>query len=158
MSDIADVAGAEGVPPKRGRLLPLVLPVIALIAGGASGFFGIFSPLSLLEKGEEKEVAFAADYMFFDLPQIVLTLPGANTRTLALSVKIETAPDNIAQLDFLQPRILDAFNGFLSEVDPLAFEKKGILEVVRNELATRLTFILGEGAFNDVLITEFRIQ
>ncbi len=96
--------------------------------------------------------------MFVDLPQIALTLSGPQSRTLALAVKVEAKPENVAQIEFLQPRILDAFNGFFSEVDPLAFEKKGIIDVVRNELSTRLTFILGEGAFNDILITEFRIQ
>lgn len=158
MSDVADVGGVEEASKKRGRLLILVLPLLALIAGVSLGFFGIFSPLSLMEKGKPEETAFVSDYVFVDLPQIVLTLSGPKSRTLALAMKVEAKPENVAQIEFLQPRILDAFNGFLSEVDPLAFEKKGIIDVVRNELSTRLTFILGEGAFNDILITEFRIQ
>lgn len=158
MSDIADMDGSEAAPKKRGRLLLLMVPLLALLAGGGMGFFGVFSPLSFLEKGEPKEIPFTSEYAFVDLPQIVLSLSGPNTRTLALSLKIEAKPEHLAQIEFLQPRILDAFNGFLSEVDPLAFEKKGILEVMRNELATRLAFIMGEGTFNDILITEFRIQ
>lgn len=158
MSDVADMDGAGDAPKKRGRLLILVVPLLALFAGVSLGFFGVFSPLSLMEKKDPKEIAFVSDYVFVDLPQIALTLSGPKSRTLALAVKVEAKPENVAQIEFLQPRILDAFNGFLSEIDPLAFEKKGIIDVVRNELSTRLTFILGEGAFNDILITEFRIQ
>ncbi|MDN3712463.1 hypothetical protein QWZ10_13175 [Paracoccus cavernae] len=94
-------------------------------------------------KKDPKEIAFVSDYVFVDLPQIALTLSGPKSRTLALAVKVAAKPENVAQIEFLQPRILDAFNGFLSEIDPLAFEKKGIIDVVRNELSTRLTFILG---------------
>ena len=58
----------------------------------------------------------------------------------------------------LIPRLLDSFNGFLTDIDPAAFEKRGILDIVRDELATRAVFVLGKEAFTDVLITEFRIQ
>ena len=37
-------------------------------------------------------------------------------------------------------------------------EKRGILDIVRDELATRAVFVLGDKAFSDILITEFRIQ
>ena len=47
---------------------------------------------------------------------------------------------------------------FLSQVDASAFGRRGILEIVRGELATRTSFILGEAAVRDLLITEFRIQ
>ncbi|MFD2844434.1 hypothetical protein [Paracoccus cavernae] len=50
MSDVADMDGAGDAPKKRGRLLILVVPLLALFAGVSLGFFGVFSPLSLMEK------------------------------------------------------------------------------------------------------------
>lgn len=156
MSDIADVDNEPSAPKKRGLLL-IALPILLLLIGVALGFFGVWSPLAMLEKADEPE-QFESQYVFVDVPQIVLTLSDPRSRSLVLAVKIETEPQHVAQILFLQPRILDAFNGFLSDVDPSAFERRGVLDVLRNELATRLIFILGKETFNDILITEFRIQ
>ena len=56
------------------------------------------------------------------------------------------------------PRITDSYNGFLSQIDAAAFSRRGILEILRAELATRTRFVLGDAALRDLLITEFRIQ
>ena len=77
---------------------------------------------------------------------------------LIMTVKIETDQTHRAEVEHLVPRILDSFNSFLSNVDPYAFEKRGMLDIIRDELATRAAFVLGKDAFADILITEFRIQ
>ena len=56
------------------------------------------------------------------------------------------------------PRILDSFNSFLSDIDPAAFDRRGVLEIVRAELQTRVDMLLGEPRVGNVLITEFAIQ
>ena len=43
-------------------------------------------------------------------------------------------------------------------IDAAAFSRRGILEIIRAELATRTRFVLGDAAVRDLLITEFRIQ
>ena len=164
MTDIS--APPEALPPKPllRRLLPLSLPVLALAAGLGTTFTGLWSPLSLLG-GAEPAAEAAADpahaapaATFLDVPRIVLTLPGERTQTLALSVIIEVEPEALGQARLLRPRIEDSYNGFLSQIDPAAFSRRGILEIVRGELATRTGFILGEAAVRDLLITEFRIH
>ena len=77
---------------------------------------------------------------------------------LIMTVKIETDQPHRTEVEYLTPRLLDSFNSFLVDVDPTAFEKRGILDIVRDELATRAVFVLGKDAFSDILITEFRIQ
>ena len=71
-------------------------------------------------------------------------------------VEIDPAQADTANL--LLPRITDSFNSLLSQVDPVAFSRRGILEIIREELATRSRLILGDAAVRDLLITEFRIQ
>ena len=39
-----------------------------------------------------------------------------------------------------------------------ALDRRGILEILRAEMATRARFVLGDQAVRDLLITEFRIQ
>lgn len=160
---MTDISAAEDLPaPKSrlGRLLPIALPALALIAGLGVSYMGLWSPLSLV-RGDKVETTAAAPVpavTFLEVPRIVLTVPGERTQTLALAVMIDVDPASLGQAQALMPRITDSFNGFLSKIDPVAFSRRGILEIVRAELATRARFVLGDAAVRDLLITEFRIQ
>ncbi len=161
MSDAA--ADAVPAPPKGGikKLMPLILAVAMLGAGFGSTFLGFWSPMALLKPVPHEPVpeeAAASTAQFVSLPQIVLTLPGPQLRTLVMTVQIETDQVHSPEVEHLTPRLSDAFNSFLADIAPSAFEKRGILDIVRDELATRAVFVLGDKAFSDILITEFRIQ
>lgn len=160
MTDTADATVAEPGKSRIGRLMPLLLPVLALGGGAASTYLGFWSPLALISSSEATAEAHAAgpEIAFVDVPRIVLTVPGERTQTLALTVMIEVAPEAKAQALALMPRITDSYNGFLSRIDSSAFSRRGILEIIRAELATRTRFVLGDDAVRDLLITEFRIQ
>ena len=160
MNDTADIPAEEkskgGI---RRILLPLGLVVILTGGGFASTFLGFWSPMALFAaKEEHPPEAQAPTVEFVDIPQIVLTIAGPRSRFLIMTVKIETDQPHRAEVEHLVPRILDSFNSFLSDVDPSAFEKRGMLDIIRDELATRAAFVLGKDAFADILITEFRIQ
>lgn len=160
MTDTADATVAEPGKSRIGRLMPLLLPVLALGGGAASTYLGFWSPLALISSSEAPAEPHAAgpEIAFVDVPRIVLTVPGERTQTLALTVMIEVAPEAKAQALALMPRITDSYNGFLSRIDSSAFSRRGILEIIRAELATRTRFVLGDDAVRDLLITEFRIQ
>ena len=160
MTDAADSPAEEtskgGI---RRILLPLGLVVIMTGGGFASTFLGFWSPMALLAaKQEAPPETQTPTVEFVDVPQIVLTLAGPRPRMLIMTVKIETDQLHRPEVEHLIPRILDSFNGFLSDIDPAAFEKRGMLDIIRDELATRTVFVLGKDAFTDILITEFRIQ
>lgn len=160
MTDVADI----NTEPKSGRgpgriLLPLGVALVLGGAGFASTWLGFWSPAALLSASAPKEKpADLPQVDFVGIPQIVLSLAGPRPRILVMTVKIETDQTHKPEIEHLVPRLLDSFNSFLSDVDPSAFEKRGILDIVRDELATRAVFVLGKEAFTDVLITEFRIQ
>lgn len=160
---MTDVAAPNAEAPAKGglkKLLPLILALAMLGAGFASTYLGFWSPMALLKPKPEAEPAAVAvpQVQFVTLPQIVLTLAGPQLRTLIMTVEIETDSANRATVEHLVPRLSDAFNSFLSDIDPLAFERRGILDIVRDELATRAVYVLGKSGFSDILITEFRIQ
>lgn len=159
MTDISASPQTLARPLLR-RLLPLALPVVALAAGLGTTFTGLWSPLSLLGPAEPAAEAMPVTpaATFLDVPRMVLTLPGERTQTLAMSVIVEIDPQALEQARLLMPRLLDSYTGFLSQIDAAAFSRRGILEILRGELATRTRFILGEAALRDILITEFRIQ
>lgn len=159
MTDISEPIEDSPPRPLGRRLLPILLPVLALAAGFGVTYTGLLSPLSLLGPSTQAPAPQAAPVaVFLDVPRIILTIPGERTQTLALAVVVEIDPAAADTARLLMPRITDSFNGFLSQVDPMAFSRRGILEIIREELATRTRFILGEAAVRDLLITEFRIQ
>ena len=55
-------------------------------------------------------------------------------------------------------RVSDSFTTFLAGIDPAAYDKRGVLEVIRAELVTRARMVLGEAPVKDILITEFRFK
>ena len=160
MTDISEPLDASSPRPLLKRLLPVLLPVLALAAGAGTTVTGLWSPMAMLRPAEPApaEVQAPPAATFLDVPRIVLTLPGERTQTLALAVTLEVAPEALAQARLLMPRITDSYNGFLSQIDAAAFSRRGILEILRGELATRTRFVLGDSALRDLLITEFRIQ
>lgn len=157
---------AEAVPnietearPRKKILLPLVA-ALALGAGGfASTFMGLWTPEALLSAGMPKtSEAIDKTTAFVSIPPIEVSLPGGRYRTLLLSATIETEKTAEEQITKLLPRIADIFNGFLADIDPAAFDKRGVLEIIKYELTARAAEALSGLPIADVLITEFRLK
>lgn len=153
----ATAGPVEEAKGKKAILLPIVAAVLLGAGGFASTYLDLWSPAALFAPAPEK-VAESPATVFVDLPTIALHMPGSPTRELILSASIETDAEHQAEVRYLTPRVLDAFTSFLSEVDRAAYDKRGVLEIIRAELVTRTRFVLGEEAVKDLLITEFRIR
>lgn len=147
-------------PPAKGsgkkRILMLMLPVLLAGGGFASTYLGLWSPAAMLAPKAEAPTAPAV--IFVTVPSIQLTIPGGSGRQIVVSASIETDSAHQAEVAHLMPRILDAFTGFLSGIDPAAYDKRGVLEIIRAELVTRSRYVLGTEAVKDLLITEFRFK
>ncbi|MDO5620007.1 MAG: flagellar basal body-associated FliL family protein [Paracoccus sp. (in: a-proteobacteria)] len=157
----ATAEASETPAKKKGMLLPILL--VAVLGGGgfASTFLGVWSPSALLAPGEYKPATraeTAPQVDFIDVPRIRLSIASDQPRTLLLDAKIETGTADRAQVEHLMPRVSDAFNSFLADIDPKAFGKRGVLEIVRAELVTRARYVLGDEVVKDLLITEFMLQ
>lgn len=144
---------------KRGPLLGALAALILGAAGFGSTYFGLWSPTAMMESGHDagQESPIAA-VEFVDVPTIVLPIPGAMRRSVVLSASIETDATHRESVEYLMPRVSDVFTAFLSQIDPKAYDKRGVLEIIRAELVTRTRYVLGEKPVKDLLITEFRIQ
>lgn len=140
----------------------LALPVLAAGTGAASTYLGYWSPLALVGMGTgTAKAAHGPDapvVAFVDLPPINVTLPGPQPRMLHLAIKLETDEAARAALEHLLPRVSDAFNTFLTGVAPQAFDRRGILEVVRDELTARARAAVGNDIPVSVLVTEFALK
>ncbi|WEF24197.1 flagellar basal body-associated FliL family protein [Paracoccus sp. S3-43] len=147
-------------PPAQASGKKKLVPILAavLLAGGgfASTYLGLWSPTALLAAREEAPVLPSA--VFVPVPTVDLVIPGGSGRSLVLSASLETDSAHQAEVAHLMPRVSDAFTSFLSGIDPAAYDKRGVLEIIRAELLTRTRYVLGESAITDLLITEFRFK
>lgn len=146
-------------PPKsrKGLLMGAALTLVAAGGGFASTYLGLWSPFALLTPSAAHAPELPA-VVFVQVPPVQITLPGGRGRSVVLAATIETDAAGRPLVEQLMPRVLDSFTTFLSEIDPAAYDKRGVLEIIRAELVTRTRFVLGDGPVKDLLITEFRIQ
>lgn len=150
---------AETKPRKKGMLIPIAATLILGGAGFASTYLGMWSPAAMLSAPAEAKVAHPASQAeFVDIPTIEIIIPGGRARSLILSATIESDTTHKSQVQHLMPRVSDAFTTFLSDVDPSAYDKRGVLEIIRTELVARTRLVVGDEAVKDLLITEFRFK
>lgn len=153
MSNDAEPHGQKSAKKRKKLLMPLAAIVLAGV-GFSSTYLG-FLP-SFGGKAEAKSTAHKVE--FVDIPTIELPIPGTRHRMVIVSAAIETDAEHKVEIEHLMPRVQDAFTSFLSDIDGTAYEKRGVLEILRSELVTRTRYVLGEEPVKDVLITEFRIK
>lgn len=140
----------------RKKLIALLLPVLLAGGGFASTYLGLWSPAAMLAPKEDATVV--PETVFVAVPVIELTILGGSGQSLVLAASIETDSAHQAEVTHLMPRVLDSFNAFLSGIDPAAYDKRGVLEIIWAELVTRSRYVLGNEALKDLLITEFRFK
>ena len=158
MTDTA-IAVSDAAPRKRGKLLPIALVVVLAGAGFASTWLGVWSPMQLVAGlGGHSQMPTEDAVIFIDIPPVEAPLPGGRGRSVLLQAKIETDAAGAKDIEHLMPRVTDEVLGFLASIDPAAFERRGVLDIVRAELLTRIRAALGEEAVKDLLITEFRFK
>ena len=161
MSTDADPAEEE---PKKGSKLPLIIGLVLAVVGGGGGFFAVQSGLlggatDVAEKAAEEEkepteslppVAFVA------IDPLVISLPGDGGRHhLRFAAQLEVAPDYVADIEAIKPRIVDVLNGYLRAVDLAELEDPTALMRLRSQMLRRVRVVTGESRVNDLLIMEF---
>lgn len=157
MAKTATADPPQKAAPRRRGLLP-VLAAVALAGGGfASTYLGYWSPVTLARDLAGLQKASHGESVFVDVPTIEMNLPGS-ARELTLLVSIETDASHEKRIIHLMPRLRDAFTVFLSGIDAAAYDKRGVLEIIRAELKTRARLVLGDQIAKDLLITEYRIR
>lgn len=162
-ADPADVPPKK--PSKKTSKLPLILGLVLAIAGGAGGFLavrmgllGVGGAVADTHAAEEAEPPPAPlqPMAFVAIDPLIINLPRASGREfLRFTTQLEVAPEHVAEVETLRPRIVDVMNGYLRAVEPADFEDQMILAQLRSQLLRRIQVVAGEGRVRDLLIIEF---
>ena len=166
--EITDDEDEEGLKKKKltGKKIILfgVAPVVVIALGVTAAFiFGLLgSDDAELAEGEghaqEEDIA---DVVFYDLPEILVTLNSGDRSTSYLKIKIalELEDDHaVNRLESLLPRIIDNFQVYLRELRLEDLNGSAGLFRLKEELLMRVNASVHPLRINDVLFKEMLVQ
>jgi flagellar FliL protein len=161
----------EGLEKKKitGKKLVIfggaLLLLLALVGAGL-WYFGIFG-------GHEDEAAKQAEtsqtkqdkpanVVFYDLPEILVTLNSGGRKTnylkLKVALELNSTPGATDRLEALLPRIIDNFQVYLRELRVEDLDGSAGLVRLKEELLVRVNAAVRPVRVNDVLFKEMLVQ
>jgi flagellar protein FliL len=170
--------GGEGEEQSGGggkkKLFIIIGAVLVVLIGGAAGayFAGLLDPLL----GGKKEVAEgesaesgekqgpkgpAGPSVFFDMPEMIVTLNTAQRKTAFLKIRVSLEVANAQEIPKIQavmPRIVDNFQVYLRELRVEDLKGSAGMYRLREELLTRVKAAAAPAKINAVLFKEMLIQ
>ena len=162
----AEAYEAAAKPGRRTRGLMLSCLILgSLGAGGAAGALGLLAPVYDLALG--RGVAGTAPAVFHALPEFHVAIdalsdyqasaPASLGRYLRAVVQLEVEADRRAQIEALQPRIVDALLTFLHALNERDLAAIRSLDRLKAQMLHRVRQVTGDDAVRGVLITDFAV-
>ncbi len=94
---------------------------------------------------------------FVSLEPFTVSLKG-RSRILRLNITLEVPQEQADFIDPQDPRLRDAFMGYLSALGMAQIEDAAFLVRLRAQLTRRANFVLGQGNVQNILITDFMVR
>ncbi len=181
----ADLPDGEGEGKKPSKLPLVIGIVLALVGGGGGFFAAFSGMLPIGKGGSAQEhgsgesadgahetdgpasddhgpaagisgPAPAGSVAFVELPQLVVSMgPASGMHHLRFQASLEVVPTAAADVETLQPRVIDVMNNYLRALAPSDIEAPGALIKIRSQLLRRIQMVTGENRVRDLLIMEF---
>lgn len=164
--ELSDEESEDGLKRKKftGKKIILFVAAPLLVIGlgvGAAFFLGLFSSdTEVAEHGETHEVDIS-NVVFYDLPEILVTLNGGDRATNYLKIRVALEledKDAVPRLEALLPRILDNFQVYLRELRIEDINGSAGLFRLKEELLVRVNTAVQPTRINDVLFKEMLVQ
>ena len=152
------------------------LLVLGLLGGGAQ-YFGLFSGGGEStashgesghggsghggEGGDSAGQSGPGDVVFYDLPEMLVTLNSSGSETNYLKLTVTLELDNPKNMDVLEkrlPRIIDNFQVYLRELRLEDLEGSAGLSRLKEELLVRVNAAVGAPRVKDVLFKQMLVQ
>ncbi|MGH6945653.1 MAG: flagellar basal body-associated FliL family protein [Geminicoccaceae bacterium] len=140
--------------------------MVSLAAGGAAGALGYLAPIHQL-MAELRPASDLPVATFYALPPFLIPLdtlaqsqtvsPVSFGRHLRAVVQLEVAPDSMAHVEALQPRIIDTLITFLHSLNERDIAAARGLDRLKAQMLYRVREVTGEEAVSGLLITELAV-
>lgn len=153
--------------PKSGMLGKLILPVVLGITSFSTVYF---LPRAEAPIAETKTLATSdpahdktgdgsvpIETSFINLEPFMVSLKG-RSHILRISITLEAPQESADLIDPKNPKLRDAFMGYLSALGMEQVEDAAFLVRLRAQLTRRAKFVLGPTNVQNVLITDFMVR
>jgi flagellar FliL protein len=150
---------------KKPVIIAAAAIAVILLAAGGAWLSGALDPVVAMVTGSEEpashEAAAPPQVVFFELPDLVITLANADQKPSYLKVRVSVelaSSQDIPRVERLKPRVIDAVQVYLRELrrDDL-LGAAGTLRL-RHELRKRIALAVAPTPVNDVLFADLLIQ
>lgn len=155
-------------PPKKsgGGLISNALMLIVLCAASFGTVFMLPSNAAPSLKGDvaaeeghhtEEPLSLVEETSFLPLSPLTISLQD-NSKILQIGITLETAIGEEDYIDPNDPKIRDAFMGYLRALRIEQIEDAAFMAQMRNQLLRRAKLILGPENVHGILITDFLVR
>jgi len=158
---MAETATPQDAAPKGSRT-PLIAGIALAVALGGGGFYATWADLLGLDartapaSAEPVSTHPRTIHSYVPLDPLVISLSGrSEARHLRFAAQLEVAPQHVAEVTRLAPRILDVLNVYLRALDAHEIEEPAALLRLRGQMLRRVQIVTGPGLVNDLLVIEF---
>lgn len=160
------VPEGEEAPKKKGGLVPKIAMLVAL--GGAS--FGAvyllprpesapapteYAAAETQEVDEPYELDLETSYL--ELSPMTISLQD-DMRILKIGITLETLAGTESEIDPSDPKIRDAFMGYLRALRLDQVQDAAFMAQMRAQLLRRVQIVVGPGKVHGILITDFMVR
>ncbi|MEP6342116.1 MAG: flagellar basal body-associated FliL family protein [Maricaulaceae bacterium] len=156
----------DAPPKKKGGTIGALVTLIALGAASFGTVFMLPSNDPVSHEDNEKEMAtdetqpkldLTVDTGYLELTPLTLSLQN-NNRILKIGITLETLAGEEDYIDANDPKIRDAFTGYLRALRLEQIEDAAFMAQMRAQLLRRAQLILGAENIRSILITDFLVQ
>jgi flagellar FliL protein len=168
LDEVLDGDITEGLEKKKlsGKKLVIFALIGLLVLGGIGGalwYFGIFGSHGeeAAKAAQATEAEKPAQLVFYDLPEILVTLNSSGRKTNYLKLKVALELDGsqgVERLDTVMPRIIDTFQVYLRELRVEDLDGSAGLLRLKEELLVRVNAAVRPVRVSDVLFKEMLVQ
>lgn len=159
---MTDAEAEVPLEAEKSSKMPLILGIVAALAGGGGGFYAAFSGMILAPESPKAEVEMddlpssIPDIAFVQVEPMTISIsPASQGRQLRFRAQLEVPTPYAADVEKLLPRVIDVMNGYLRAVELSDIESAAALTRLRAQLLRRVQIVAGPGRVNDLLIMEF---
>ncbi len=147
---------------RKSSKVPMILGIVAALAGGGGGFYATFSGLILASESSDQVVEDDAqpdalpDVAFVPVEPMTVSLsPASQGRHLRFRAQLEVPSQYAGDVETLLPRVVDVLNGYLRALETRDIDSPAAMTRLRAQLLRRVQVVAGPGRVNDLLIMEF---
>jgi flagellar FliL protein len=162
---MTDAAADTPEVPGKSRKLTYVLWLLLALAGAGGGFYAVYAGLIPAPGGDShadshssdpgSQTATPDDTVFVAIEPIMISLAGGSGEHLRFRAELEVAPDQVAEVTRIMPRIVDVLNSYLRALENRDLRDPMALTRLRGQMLRRVSIVAGPGRVRDLLIMEF---